>query len=144
MFDRSTPAVGKRPRAVVGAVALLVVEAIAGAASVHVLFSLAPSSKGWELPFQPGVWLLALLQVLLALFVLRGSNVARWVVTAVVVLLVGDSLLNTSLSARFRSFPAATLRDLCSYALQVTAVALLFLPASSLWFRNTAHSKRAA
>ncbi len=122
-------------------VALLVLEAIANAVSVHVLFWLSPSSKGWVLPFQPGVWVMALLQVLLAVQVFRSANWARWLAAALTILIVGDSLLTTNWGARFQSFPAATIRDVASYSMLVTSVLLLFLPPSSAWF---SHAKRDA
>jgi hypothetical protein len=125
-----------RPSVVKLAVGLLVLDAILGAASVHLLFWLSPSNRGWVLPFQPGVWILALLQVLFALLVARGVNWARWLVTVAIVVLVGDSVLSTSIPMRYKTYPAATVRDLLSYVAQVSAACLLFLPASSAWFHG--------
>jgi hypothetical protein len=119
------------------------IDAIAGAASVHVLFWSSRGGKDSTLPFQSGVWVLALLQVVLALLILRRSTWARWLIAGVVVFVVGDSLLNTSLSARYESFPGATVRDVLSYTMQAVAVALLFTPASSAWFSNAARRRAA-
>jgi hypothetical protein len=131
----------RRPAVVVAAVGLLVADALLGAVSPHVLFALSPSSKGRVLPFQPGVWVVALLQVLLALFLLRGVAWLRYAVALLVVGLLLDQLLNTSLSARYQSFPLATARDGVSALLQLGAVVLLFLPRASMWFtRHKVHS----
>jgi hypothetical protein len=123
-----------RPALVVAAVGLLVADALLGAVSVHVLFALSPSSKGWVLPFQPGVWVFALLQVLVALLLLRGVTWLRYAVALLVVGSLLDQLLNTSLGARYQSFPLATARDGVSALLQLGAVVLLFLPRASAWF----------
>ena len=123
-----------RPAVVIAAVGLLVADALLGALSPHALFALSPSSKGWVLPFQPGVWVVALLQVLVALFLFRGVAWLRYVVALLVVALLLDQLLNTSLSARYQSFPLATGRDGVSALLQLGAVVLLFLPSASMWF----------
>jgi hypothetical protein len=125
-----------RPSALWAAFGLLVVDAMLCAVSPQVLFSLSPASRGWERPFQPGEWILALLQVLLALLLLRGVCWLRYLLAALVLGLMADQLLNTSLVNRFQSFPLATVRDGVSAGLQVAAVALLFTPGSSAWFRR--------
>jgi hypothetical protein len=135
IFCMSPVAALPRPPLVSVAVTLLVLDAIIGAMSVHALFWLLPANKGWILPFQPGVWILALLQVLLSLMILRGANWSRWLVGTAVLFMVGNSLLNTSISMRYQSYPAATTRDALGYVMQVSAVCLLFLPASAAWFR---------
>lgn len=126
----------ERPAVVVAAVGLLFADALLGAASPHFLFALSPASKGWVLPFQPGVWVLALLQVLVALFLFCGVAWLRYAVALLVVGLLLDQLLNTSLSARYQSYPLATARDGVSSLLQVIAVVLLFMPSASTWFRK--------
>ncbi len=100
------------------------------------LFRLSPTSRGWELPFQPGVWILALLQLLLALYLLRGVSWLRYLLAVLVLGLITDQLLTTSLSNRFQSFPLATVRDGLSAALQLAAVVLVFTPGSASWFRQ--------
>jgi hypothetical protein len=123
-----------RPVAVTAAVALLCVDALLGAVSPHVLFHLSPASKGWVLPFQPGVWILALLQVLFALLVWRRKAWLRYLLGAWAVYLLADYMFLSDLQARFESFPLATSRDVLSLTLLVASVVLLFLPASSNWF----------
>ena len=129
-----------RPVAVIAAVALLCLDALLGAISPHVLFYLSPSSKGWVLPFQPGVWILALLQVLFALLVWRGKAWFRYLLAGWAIYLLADYLFLSDLRARFESFPLATSRDILSFTLLVASAVLLFLPASSTWFT----AKRAA
>jgi hypothetical protein len=136
MLFTETVALASRPSALWAAFGLLVADALLGAVSPHVLFYLSPASRGWELPFQPGVWILALLQILLALCLLRGVSWLRYLLAALVFGLITDQLLNTSLSNRFQSFPLATVRDGLSAVLQVAAVLLLFTSGSATWFRQ--------
>jgi hypothetical protein len=127
----------RRPLIVVVAVSLLVVDALLGAVSPHVLFHLSPSSKGWVLPFQPGVWLLALFQLLFAAMVWRGKRVLRYLLAAWVAYLLVDGVAFTSLNARIEHFPWATARDALSFSLLTLSAVLLFLPSSSEWFNHT-------
>jgi hypothetical protein len=123
-----------RPGVLVVGVGLIVLDALLGALSPHVLFQLSPSSKGWVLPFQPGVWVLALLQALLAALILRGKGYLRYLLAAWVLYLLVDSIFFTSISARFEHFPLATARDAVSFVLLTTSTAMLFMPASTAWF----------
>jgi hypothetical protein len=125
-----------RPAAVAAAMALLCMDALFGAVSPHVLFHLSPSSNGWALPFQPGVWVLALLQVLFALLIWRGKGWLRYLLACWAVYLLADYVFLSDLRARFESFPFATSRDILSMALLVTSAVLLFLPASTRWFTS--------
>ncbi len=88
------------------------------------------------LPFQPGVWLIAGLQVLMAWLILTGRNWARWFATAATLGFFLDSLVNQSWPGKYATFPAAAVRDAVSYAIQHAAIALLFLPSSTTWFRH--------
>jgi hypothetical protein len=133
---KSEPHDNTRPVAVAVAVVLLCLDALVGAVSQHVLFHFSPASKGWILPFQPGVWILALLQVLFALLVWRGKGWLRYLLGGWVVYLLADYLFLSDLRARFESFPLATSRDILSFTLLVAAAVLLFLPASSSWFTS--------
>ena len=88
------------------------------------------------LPFQPAVWLVAAVQILIAVLVYRGKNWARWLAAVMIVGLFLDSMLNSSWPGKYATFPAAAVRDAVSYAIELAAVGLLFLPASSTWFRH--------
>lgn len=129
-----------RPVIVSVASALLIVDAVLCAVSVDVLFRFGSGSRGWVLPFQPGVWLLALLQVWAAVALHRRVSWVRYAVAAIVLFVFSDSLLSSNWSQRSSSFPAATVRDIVSFVLQLLAVVLLFLPSASRWF---AHAKSA-
>jgi len=136
MQSAQTATIAARPIALWAAFGLLVTDALLGAISPHVLFRLSPGSRGWELPFQPGVWILALLELLLALYLLRGVSWLRYLLAVIVLGLITDQLLSTSLSSRFQSFPLATVRDGLSAALQLAALVLVFTPGSTSWFRQ--------
>ena len=113
---------------------MLILDALLGAVSPHVLFQLSPSSKGWVLPFQPGVWIFALLQILVALLLWRGKDWLRYLLAGWAICLLADDLFLSNLRARLESFPLATMRDIVSFALLAGSALLLFLPASSTWF----------
>jgi len=133
-----------RPTRVAVASGLLVADAVLCALSVDLLFRLSTSGKGWVLPFQPGVWLIALLQVWAAVALLRRVSWVRYLLAVLFVLVLGDSLLSSSWPQRFANYPAATVRDALSYALQLGALLLLFSPSAARWFSHAPASPSAA
>ena len=79
---------------------------------------------------------MAAVQVVMALLVYIGKNWARWLTAVVIMGLFADSILFSSWPARYATLPAAAVRDAVSYAIELAAIGLLFLPASSMWFRR--------
>lgn len=132
-----------RPSIVSIASWLLIADALLSALSVDILFRLNEANRGWVLPFQPGVWVIAFAQVWIAVLLLRRVSWVRYPIAALVLYLVVDNFINTSWQQRFASFPASTLRDVASLLLQSIAIALLFSRPARAWFRRAANQPSA-
>ncbi len=66
----------------------------------------------------------------------------RVVVALLVGLEIGDYVIFGSVAARFASFPRSAIRDGIDFLLQAVAVALLFAPAASRWYRGVPRARK--
>jgi hypothetical protein len=127
----------RRPAAVVAAACLLLASALLRAVPYEALLSWSSYSevRWYFLPSHLGGWMVTPLLALLALFLLRGC---AWAPYAVGALVAGLLLVESSpaFGAQLHNFPLAVARDVASGALQLAAVALLFLPSSRRWFHS--------
>jgi hypothetical protein len=133
-----------RPPSVTIAASLLVADALFGALSVNALAHLSGLEGEQVLQFHPIVWIPAVLQIVAAALLMRGFSWVRYAVALIVLALMTDSTVNTSWPQAYASFPAAALRDVASFFLQIFSVGLLFSPSASRWFNRVQSTPTAA
>lgn len=81
------------------------------------------------------------LMALLAFFILRGGNIARWIYTVFSVIGVLSSLLNFSIMLSIAPISGAI--AIVSQLVVVGTIVLLFLPKSAQWFEQIKQAKQA-
>ena len=115
-----------RPRFITVAAVALMLDALVGALAGDVLTRLS-ATGGWSgLPLQAGNWLLAGVQVALALHLLRGGRGVRPMLALWGLLVAADLALAGDLQGRLHTDTLAT-------ALQINTVLLLVLVQGLLW-----------
>jgi hypothetical protein len=137
LIDGDAPP-GAVPACVRWAVGLLVFHAVAsgGPLATALLYAFTSPSVGWPTAFSGGVLALMVLELAIAALPLWRRRWPRVMLAVLFALLAGDELVVGDLGQRFASYPWATARDVVDFAVQGVALALLFLPAASRWYRR--------
>jgi len=128
------------PASIRWAVGLLVLHAIVTGGPIGQAFVYAQGTRsiGWQVAFMGADLLLMTLELGIAALPLWRRRWPRVVMAVLFVLLLGDYVAIGDMGRRFASYPWAATRDVVDWAVQAVALMLLFLPASSRWYRRTA------
>jgi hypothetical protein len=115
----------------------MLASALLHAVPYEVLLSLSTSSgvRWYFMPNASGGWVFTPLLAVLALFLLRGSAWAPYVVGAVVASLLLVQL-SPGVGPQVHNLPLAVARNVVSAVLQLTAFVLVLLPSARRWFRG--------
>jgi len=126
------------PACVRWAVGLLVFHAIGigGPVAVALLYAFTMPSMRWQFAFSGAGLAVMALELAIAALPLWRHRWPRIVLAVLFALFLGDYLVEGDMRRRFASYPWATTRDVVDWIVQGVAVAMLFLPAASRWYRE--------
>lgn len=108
-----------------------------GPICVALLYAFTTSSTRWQWAFSGANLPLMALDLAVAALPLWRRRWPRVVLAVLFAYLLGDYIVIGDLGQRFAGYPWATARDLVDWGVQGVALALLFLPAASRWYRRT-------